>query len=380
LTNADAGNFRAEERARELAAACTLATIEGLGNRTLVRLRQALGSARAILEAPPDVLMQVTGVRQGPIRELTRARAGHRPGVVLDGLLSQGVWPTMVGMPGYPGGWQRLADPPLVAFGRGQPRRDGNPAVAIVGTRRATRHGCSRTRLLARTLADLGITIVSGLAEGIDGAAHEGALEANGHTIAVFGTPIDAPWPPANRWLARRILEAGGMWLSERAPGRGMGQGGFLARNRLVAAMADAVVVTEAPARSGALHTLGLAAELGIPAFVLEGPAGFPSFAGSRQAAEDGAPVITDAQDLLGEMGWQVAPPDTPCTTIHALAEASNRLLAALGHDLLAPAALAARLGWSEERTIDVLAPLLLEGTLRGEGRCVFVGSATTRQ
>lgn len=380
MTNADAGNIPAEDRAREVAAACTLAAIEGLGNRTLTRLRKTLGSARAILEASPDLLMQVPGVRPGPIRDLARARAGHRPGAVLDELLRQGIWPTMAGMPGYPAGWQRLADPPLVAFGRGQPRRDGNPAIAIVGTRRATRHGCSRTRLLASTLADLGITIVSGLAEGIDGAAHQGALDAHGHTVAVFGTPIDAPWPPTNRWLARRILEAGGMWLSERAPGRGMGQGGFLARNRLVAAMADAVVVTEAPARSGALHTLGLAAELGVPAFVLEGPADFPSYAGSRRAAEDGAPVITDAGDLLEALGWQVAAPGTPWTTVHAQAEASHRLLAALGHDLLAPAALAARLGWSEDRTNDVLAPLLLVGTLRWEGRCVFAGTATTRR
>ncbi|MEB3237308.1 MAG: DNA-processing protein DprA [Candidatus Sericytochromatia bacterium] len=386
MQNPDRGNPTDADRARELAAACALACIEGLGNRTLIRLLDALGSARAILEAPAEMLGSIPGIRQAPVRELTRARHQHRPEAVLDALLRRDIWPVMAGMPAYPSGWARLADPPLVAFGRGCPRRGPATTVAIVGTRRATHHGRSRARQLARDLAELGISIVSGLAEGIDGMAHEGALDVGGHTVAVLGTPIDAPWPPSNRHLARRVLEARGIWLSERAPGRGMAQGGFLARNRLVAAMADVVVVVEAPARSGALHTLGLAAELGVPAFVLEGPADFPSFAGSRKAAEDGAPVIGDARDLLRAMDWAAAAPSKTRDSATGPAPAGRpvddraRLLSALGHDLLAPATLAARLGWPERRLTGALGALILEGTVAWRGRCVFVGTASARR
>lgn len=364
------------ERAEELAAACALVAIEGLGSRSLARLERAFGSARAILAAPARDLVRVPGLGKLPLQRLLEARDRHVPLGVLDALLDRGYLPVAAGMQGYPKGWERLHDPPMVAFLKGQPRREQAPLVAIVGTRRASFQGCSRARMLARELADLGVGIVSGLAEGIDGAAHEGALEASGHTIAVFGTPIDAPWPPVQRPLARRILEAGGHWISERPPGRGMGQGGFLARNRLVAAMVDAVVVVEAPARSGALHTLGLAAELGIPCFVMRGPQDADSWAGGRKAEADGATGIDGSTDMLEALQWR---PASRVSARKATDEAAV-VLQAIGHDLILPEQLSERLGWSLQRLTPVLNRLVLAGRVAGRGRCVFTATANERR
>lgn len=175
------------------------------------------------------------------------------------------------------------------------------PCVAIVGTRAATAYGRAAARRFARTLGEAGCCILSGLALGIDAAAHEGALEAAAPTLGVLGGGHAKFFPRRNRGLAERMLAAGGAVLSPFPPEEASYPGRFLERNGVVAALADAVLVVEAPARSGALNTASWAAGE-IPVLAVPGDVDRPSFAGSHALIRDGAVLARSPQDVLREL------------------------------------------------------------------------------
>ncbi|MEQ9503814.1 MAG: DNA-processing protein DprA [Deltaproteobacteria bacterium] len=198
--------------------------------------------------------------------------------------------------PDYPPRLRELADPPDPLHLRGPLDLDA-PAVAIVGARRASQHGCDLTRRLAAHLASYGVTIVSGGALGVDAAAHAGALEGGGKTWVVLPTPLDQPSPRTNRLLFDRILEAGGAWLSEReTPGH---KSAFRDRNRIIAALADLTVVVEARARSGTFYTADAAVRLGRPLWVLPWGLEDPRGEAGRVWARRGASLMNTPDDLL---------------------------------------------------------------------------------
>ncbi len=169
----------------------------------------------------------------------------------------------------YPPRLRTLPDAPAKIWARGALPED--PSVAIVGTRRASRDAIAFTERLAAELAQAGASVVSGGAAGIDTAAHEGALRARGVTIVVQAAPLEAPYPRRNANLFDRVIEQGGGWLSETPPGKHARPFRFLARNRLIAALADVVIVVQAPARSGALSTARWARELERPVLAVPG-------------------------------------------------------------------------------------------------------------
>jgi DNA processing protein len=181
------------------------------------------------------------------------------------------------------------------------------PTIAIVGTRAATSYGKSLARRFAADLGTAGCCIVSGLALGIDAAAHQGALEAGTPTIGVLGGGHDRFFPPRNRALAERMIAAGGAVLSPFPPGHPAYPSQFLQRNGIVAALADAVVVIEAPARSGALNTAGWAAGR-IPVFAVPGDVDRAHVAGCHALIRDGAILARGAQDVTDELRL-TAPP-----------------------------------------------------------------------
>lgn len=176
------------------------------------------------------------------------------------------------------------------------------PCVAIVGTRAASPYGRTLATEFAARLAGAGCCIVSGLALGIDAAAHEGALDAGGQTIGVLGGGHEQFFPRRNRDLADRMIAAGGAVLSPYAPHEPAMPLNFLQRNGVVAALCDAVVVVECPRRSGALNTAGWAAPR-IPVFVVPGDVDRPQFAGSHRLIREGCTLVRDAQDVLDDMG-----------------------------------------------------------------------------
>jgi DNA processing protein len=206
------------------------------------------------------------------------------------------------GEAGYPSRLARIADAPAELRIRGEL---GAPTarVAIVGARLADPYGLEVARRLARELARAGVSVVSGGAQGIDGAAHLGALDANGHTVAVFGCGLDVTYPAAHRDLFARIAASGGALVSEYPDGERCAAWTFLARNRIVSGMSDAVVVVRAGVKSGALRTAELAREQGVPLFAVPGDVTHPLSAGPVALLRAGARVAASADDVLAALG-----------------------------------------------------------------------------
>jgi DNA processing protein len=210
------------------------------------------------------------------------------------------VW--VVGDHAYPRPLLDLPDAPPHLFALGTSDRVAQPVVAIVGTRDATAYGERVTREIAAALARAGACVVSGMARGIDAAAHEAALAAGGRTVAVLGTGIDVPYPAAHRALHRRIA-AEGVVLSEHPPGAPASPGSFPRRNRIIAALASATIVVEAGHRSGALITATHALDLGRTVAAVPGPIDSAQSAGSNELLRDGAMVIAAVADALALLG-----------------------------------------------------------------------------
>jgi DNA processing protein len=182
------------------------------------------------------------------------------------------------------------------------------PYVAIVGTRKASAEGRLSARILAKTLADRGCVIVSGLALGIDAAAHEGALESTGATVAVLANGLDIVYPRSHEQLARRILERNGCLVSEYSPGTEPFPSNFLARNRIVSGLCVATVIIEAPEHSGTLTTARFALEQGREVLVFPGPARHPNFAGSHMLIRQGARLVASPEDVCEDLGIEEKP------------------------------------------------------------------------
>jgi DNA processing protein len=199
----------------------------------------------------------------------------------------------------YPSRLERLHDPPPALFVRGRLDGDDEFAAAVVGARRASRYGLRVARTLAADLARAGVTVVSGLARGIDAAAHEGALEAGGRTVAVLGSGLSRPYPIENLDLLERIVESGGAVISEMPLDEPPRPRNFPRRNRIVAALSRAVVVVEAGERSGALSTARHAADLGIDVLAVPGPIDTEHSAGTLALLRDGAAPVGSVEDVL---------------------------------------------------------------------------------
>jgi DNA processing protein len=174
--------------------------------------------------------------------------------------------------------------------------------VAVVGTRRPSLHGLTMARQLGQALAEAGWPVVSGLAEGIDGAVHEGCLQAGGAPVAVLGTPLDRVYPRHHEPLQRRV-ERQGLLVSEQPPGTPVRPGHFAERNRLQVALAAALVVVECPARSGALHSAERAWREGLPLWVVPGDAGKASALGSNRLLARGAAPLLEPADWIAQLG-----------------------------------------------------------------------------
>ena len=214
-----------------------------------------------------------------------------------------------LGDPRYPVLLRRICDPPPVLYVRGQLEEEDDAAtVAVVGSRAATMAGRTLARAMARDLAAWGVTVVSGLARGIDTAAHEGALDAPGRTVAVLGCGLDRTYPAENERLAGRIAEAGAV-VSEFALGTPPLPEHFPRRNRVIAGWSQAVVVVEAAIRSGALNTARCAADEGRDVLAVPGHPTQPGSAGANQLIRDGAGLVRSATDVAHELG--VEPPSS---------------------------------------------------------------------
>jgi len=224
-----------------------------------------------------------------------------------------GIRVLLVGSPDYPPRLDPLADAPPILLVRGDPDLLAKPAIALVGARAATQLGARTARRLGRGLAESGFVIVSGLARGIDGEAHRGALEAGGRTIAVLACGPDRIYPPEHRRVAEEILEHGAL-VSEMPLGTPPRATHFPLRNRLISGLSVAVIVVEARRRSGSLITVRHALNQGREVFVVPGSVEGPFAEGSNQLLREGARAVWDVGDVIEDLGGIVgaAPPATP--------------------------------------------------------------------
>jgi DNA processing protein len=206
--------------------------------------------------------------------------------------------------PGYPPSLTLLDPRPPVLYVVGAPEALLATCVAVVGTRHPTGYGRASAVEIADELARAGVTVVSGLALGIDGAAHEAAIAAGGRTVAVLPSPVDRVYPPSHRALAARLVAEGGALISESPPGRITGKPDFARRNRIISGLAEAVVVVEAPDRSGALLTAAAALDQGREVYAVPGPIDSLASRGcNRLIADHQAEIVTSAVGLLQRIG-----------------------------------------------------------------------------
>ena len=271
------------------------------------------------------------------------------------------------GSPGWPDALADLHDPPPELYVRApaDARRLAEllepPVVAIVGARQASAAGVAFARRLAAGLARAGVAVVSGLARGIDGAAHTGALEAGGRTVAVLGCGIDVDYPRANAGLAARVATAGAI-VSEYGPGIPPAPWRFPARNRIVAAFGQSIVVVEAARTSGALITAGFALEIGREVLAVPASPWVDAAAGGNALLRDGAGIVTCAGDVLVTLG--IDPAAAAGEEREAVSPAATRLLQSIGRAPGTPEALGARLALAPAKLQALIAELELAGAI----------------
>ncbi len=271
--------------------------VKGIGAVRFRALLEAFGSAEQAWQAPTDDLM-ASGLGAKVVQNLLQARKQVDLQQVWDSIQAQGITVLTWEDEAYPRRLREIDQPPPVLYLRGELTSEDEWAVAIVGTRRLTAYGRQVTEEIAGTLARSGVTIVSGLARGVDSIAHQAALNAGGRTLAVLGCGVDCIYPPENRRLAEQMLARGAL-LSDYAPGTPPDGPNFPPRNRIISGLSLAVVVVEAGLTSGALITATFAAEQGREVFAVPGNITAPQSQGANRLIQNGAHVLLSAQDVL---------------------------------------------------------------------------------
>lgn len=335
----------------------------GVGAETARRLLAAFGLPPQIFAAPYAALIQVvsekiaTALSSAPGPALQRqieltADWCARPGNQLLTLADAA----------YPRALLEIPDPPVLIYLKGRTALLEAPTIAVVGSRNATTQGIRNAEQFSEALSCAGLTISSGLAAGIDAAAHTGALRGAGATVAVIGTGADIVYPARNRSLAHLIAD-GGCILSEYALGMPAVASNFPRRNRLISGLAKGVLVVEAAAQSGSLITARMAAEQGREVFAIPGSIHAPLSKGCHQLIKQGAKLVETAQDILDELQFSAAAVRSAVAGAQP-AEPGQGLLALLGYDPLHPDALAQRSGLDAASLSAQLLELELAGRI----------------
>ncbi len=320
--------------AEDFAAWFRLLETPGVSRGAARRLLAACGSPERVLSASPALWREVGGADAA-------AGLSQPPALVLERLTAAVAWLTggehrgtiAVGNTAYPAQLLQMADPPLLLYVQGDAAHLSKHAVAVVGSRRATPQGLANAKAFSAALSQQGWVVVSGLAEGIDGAAHEGALEGPAGTVAVVGTGLDRIYPPKHKALAHRIAQHG-VITSEYPPGTPALPMNFPQRNRIIAGLSLGTLVVEAAVQSGSLITARLASEAGREVFAIPGSIHSPQAKGCHALLKQGAKLVESAEDILEELRAGVPrQPELLLDAPNFKGQAEDPLMQALGHD-----------------------------------------------
>lgn len=334
-----------------------LSLMRGIGSRRLAALVAHFGSAARAWEAPCEELEACPGLPKSVAERLAKTRRAVDPSEFSAGLARKGLRTVTVLDADYPPGLRSLADCPPVLYVRGDAACLAAPGVAVVGTRKPTPYGLETTGRLAAGLAAAGLSIISGLAVGIDTAAHRAALEAGGVTVAVLGSGHDRLYPERNAGLAAEIARHGGAVISQFPPDTLPLGRNFVARNRVVAGLGLAVLVTEAPEESGALITAGFARLFGRPVMTVPGPVSSPASGGCLGLLREGARAVGSAADVVADLGFAVAPADGSAAAPAAGRATGSAAAPAAGRASGPPRETGPRVEGDAARVLDCLTP-----------------------
>jgi DNA processing protein len=280
-----------------------LNTATGIGPVRFQRLLEICGGAQGAWEAS-DLELAAAGLERRTIESLRGLRQRTTPDAVAKRLNQLGISTLTLLDADYPANLRQVADPPPVLFVRGHVTEHDTRAVALVGTRRATTYGRAVADRLGRELAAAGVTVVSGLAKGVDTVAHHAAIQAGGRTIAVLGNGLDQVYPAENAGLTRQIVDQDqGAVVSEFAPGIPPDAVNFPRRNRIISGLSLATVIVEAGEKSGALITADFALEQGRDVLAVPGSIMSPTSAGTNLLLRQGAIPVTCVEDILEAIG-----------------------------------------------------------------------------
>jgi len=350
----------------ELAAWLRVVTTPRLGALALRRLLGAFGSPQGVLSAPVGARRAVAGEAAAGALSREPANASllwTRTATWLSEApagVSRALIP--LGDPRYPDSLLHIADPPLLLHAEGQLSLLSSPSIALVGSRNATPQGLAHAQAFAGELAAAGLTVVSGLALGVDGAAHSGALPHPASTVAVVGTGLDQVYPRHHTQLAERIRHEG-LILSEHPLGTPPKGTHFPRRNRLIAGMTRGTLVVEAALASGSLITARLAAESGREVFAIPGSIHSPQSRGCHALLKQGAKLVETIADILDELNWAI--PSLPSCSVAVTDDSdSDALLRALGHEPVDLDTLIIRTGETAHALTTRLLQLEFEGRI----------------
>lgn len=353
----------------ELGAWLRLLESPGLGRESARRLLAALGSPEAVLAAPQTSLRKLLSAQQSAALQSSPEHWERLLQDTWHWLQTADETPHSVltlGDSDYPQALLQTPDPPLLLYLKGRRELLGKTALAVVGSRHPTPQGRDNATTFARQLSESGLCIVSGMASGIDGAAHQGALQGIGQTIAVVGTGLDIVYPKSHLALAHRIAQDG-LLISEYSLGAPPLAQHFPMRNRLIAGLAEGTLVVEAALQSGSLITARLAADYGREVFAIPGSIHSPQSQGCHQLIQQGAKLVTSAQDILDELRPDQKPVLGAVATRLASTSAPDEgpLLRALGYEPTSLDALIERTGESAASLSAQLLELELNGQVQ---------------
>lgn len=362
--------FASESDRDDLTHALRLSLVSGIGPRLRQALLERFGTPAAIFAASHSELRSVPGIGSKLATAVQQATKDIDVATEIEHCRRNRVEIVPLGSVNYPRSLMDICDPPGVLFVRGSIEPRDALSIALVGSRHATRYGKMVAERLAASLSRAGLTIVSGLARGIDAAAHRGALSAGGRTVAVLGSGVLNIYPPEHAELSREVIQHGA--LVGEAPVRSAPlSGAFPQRNRLISGMSLGVVVVEAALQSGALITARHAMEQGREVFAVPGPVDSRTSRGCHRLIRDGAKLVESADDVLEELGPLVAAaPREDGTLVHhpaelLLNEPEQQILAAVGTSATAIDQVIADCGMSTPQVLSTLSVLEMRRLIR---------------
>jgi DNA processing protein len=336
-----------------------LTLIPGIGGQTQRKLLAAFGLPEQIFAASRSELRAVIGDKSTDL--LLEADSSTAIATALQWARQPGQRILTLADDEYPGALLDIPDPPSVLYVRGRCELLGQPGLAIVGSRNATPQGEGNAKAFASALAAEGLCIVSGLALGIDAAAHRGALNAGGSTVAIIGTGADRLYPARNQALATEIAEKGAI-VSEFPLGTPAAAANFPRRNRLISGLSRGVLVVEAAVESGSLITARMAGEQGREVFAIPGSIHSPQSRGCHRLIRQGAKLVETAQDIMEELGCVIEDRKQASKNDDATDDPAAQILACTGFDPVTMDELVARSGLTAEALSVILLQLELDG------------------